>query len=87
MVSNIYCTIFVKLLIWLFYSRESKQQLLWYADAGYLSDPHKARSQTGCVFHCNGTAISCRSVKQIMMVTSSNHSEILAIHEANHECI
>ena len=28
----------------LFYSRESKQQLLGYADAGYLSDPHKGRS-------------------------------------------
>ena len=28
----------------LFYSKESKQQLLGYADAGYLSDPHKARS-------------------------------------------
>ncbi|RVW34987.1 Copia protein [Vitis vinifera] len=25
----------------LFYSKESKQQLLGYADAGYLSDPHK----------------------------------------------
>ena len=28
----------------LFYSKESKQQLLGYADVGYLSDPHKARS-------------------------------------------
>ena len=28
----------------LFYSRKSKQQLLGYADAGYLSDPHKGRS-------------------------------------------
>ena len=28
----------------LFYSKESKQQLLGYADAGYLSDSHKARS-------------------------------------------
>ena len=42
----------------LFYSRESKQQLLGYADAGYLSDLHKGRSQTGYVFNCNGTVIS-----------------------------
>ena len=28
----------------LLYSKESKQQLLGYAYAGYLSDPHKARS-------------------------------------------
>ena len=65
----------------LFYSRESNQQLLGYADVGYLSDPHKGRSQTGYVFNCNGTAISWRSVKQTMVATSSNHSEILAIHE------
>ncbi|RVW31501.1 Copia protein [Vitis vinifera] len=54
-----------------------KQQLLGYADAGYLSDSHKGRSQTGYVFNCNGTAISWRSVKQTMVATSSNHSEIL----------
>ena len=34
----------------LFYSRESKQQLLRYADAGYISDLHKDRSQTGMCF-------------------------------------
>ena len=33
----------------LFYSNKSKEKLLGYADAGYLSDPHKARSQTGYV--------------------------------------
>ena len=32
------------------YSRESKQQLLRYADAGYISDLHKDRSQTGMCF-------------------------------------
>ena len=42
----------------LFYSKESKQQLLGYADAGYLSNPYKARSQTGYVFNCNGTTIT-----------------------------
>ena len=58
----------------LFYSRESKQQLLGYAaDAGYLSDPHEGRSQTRYVFSCNGTTISWRFVKQTMVATSSNH--------------
>ena len=42
----------------LFYSRESKQQLLGYADVGYLSDPYKGRSQIVYVFNCNGTTIS-----------------------------
>ena len=71
----------------LFYSNKSKEKLLGYADAGYLSDPHKARSQTEYVFNYNRTTISWRSVKQTMMATSSNHSEIIAIHEASRECI
>ena len=40
-----------------FYSRESKQQLLGYADTGYLSDPHMAISQTMCVLNYNGATI------------------------------
>ena len=40
----------------LFYSKEST--LKGYADSGYLSDPHKARSQTEYVFTCGNTAIS-----------------------------
>ena len=57
----------------LFYSNESKKQLFGYADAGYLSNPHKVIPQTGFVFNCNGTAISWRSFKQTMVATSSNH--------------
>ena len=55
-------------------SKESKSQLIGYADAGYLSDPHKARSQMGYVFTYSGTTISWRSVKQTMLATSLNHS-------------
>nr|GEU53425.1 retrovirus-related Pol polyprotein from transposon TNT 1-94 [Tanacetum cinerariifolium] len=47
----------------LFYSNNSKQGLIGYADACYLSDPHKARFQTGYVFLNGGTAISRRSQK------------------------
>ena len=47
----------------LFYSNKSKEKLLGYADEGYLSEQHKARSQTGYVFNYNGTAILWRSVK------------------------
>ncbi|KAL4031307.1 hypothetical protein IC575_009583 [Cucumis melo] len=71
----------------LFYSNKSNFDLVSYADAGYLSNPHKARSQTGYLFTCGGTAISWRSVKQTMTATSSNHAEILAIHEASRECV
>ncbi|KAL4020715.1 hypothetical protein IC575_019496 [Cucumis melo] len=69
------------------YSNKSNFDLVGYPDAGYLSDPYKARSQTGYLFTCGGTAISWRSVKQTIMVTSSNHVEILAIHEASKECV
>ena len=33
------------------------------------------------------TIISWRSVKQILVATLSNHSEIIAIHEVSWECI
>ena len=71
----------------LLYSKESNEQLFGYDNAGYLSDPHKARSQTRYVFNCNGTAISWRSFKKTLVATSSNHYEIITIHEASRECI
>ena len=56
-----------------FYSKESKQQLFGYTDVGYLSDPHKAKSQTRYMFNYNGTAMSWRSFKQTMVASSLNH--------------
>lgn len=70
----------------LFFPNSSKQGLIGYADAGYLSDPHKARSQTGYVFMNGGTAISWRSQKQTLVATSSNHAEVIALNEASREC-
>ena len=54
---------------------------------GYLSDPHKARSQTCYLFTCGGNVISCHFVKQTLVATYSNHAEIIAIYKASHECI
>ncbi|XP_070017210.1 secreted RxLR effector protein 161-like [Nicotiana sylvestris] len=71
----------------LFYSNEFKSEMIGYADAGYLSDPHKAQSQTGYLFTYGGTTISWRSMKQTIAATYSNHAEIIAIHEASRECI
>jgi hypothetical protein len=42
----------------LFYRKDTKSKLVGYANAGYLSDPHKARSQSRYVFIYGGTAIS-----------------------------
>ncbi|KAG7584504.1 Reverse transcriptase RNA-dependent DNA polymerase [Arabidopsis suecica] len=71
----------------LFYPRNSAFGLVGFADAGYLSDPHKSRSQTGYVFTIGGTAISWRSQKQTLVATSSNHAEMIALHEACRECM
>ena len=70
-----------------FYSKTLEPQFFGYAVVGYLSDPHKARSQTGFIFTYVNTAISWRSVNQTMVPTSSNHSEILVMHEASRECV
>ena len=69
----------------LFYSKEST--LKGYADSGYLSDPHKACSQIRYAFTCGNISISWRSIKQTLTATSSNHFEIIALHEASHESV
>ena len=71
----------------LYYSMESKSQLIGYADARYLLDPHKAQSQIWYAFTCTNVAISYKSVKQTMVVAFSNHSEILAIYEVGREYV
>ena len=47
----------------LFYPEEFKTKLIDYADAEYLSDPHKALSQARYVFACGGTIIFWLSLK------------------------
>ena len=69
------------------YINNPNDVLIGFADAGYLSDPHKGRSQTGYVFTMGNTAISWRSTKQSLVATSSNHDEIIALHEAVRECV
>ncbi|KAM1529029.1 hypothetical protein ACFX1Z_018287 [Malus domestica] len=50
--------------------------LIGYADAGYMFNSHRARSQIGYVFILGDTAISRRSTKQMLVATSSNHAEV-----------
>ena len=71
----------------LFYQKNQDPTLVGYIDAGYLSDPHNARSQTGFVFLHGGTAISWKSSKQTLVATSTNHSEIISLYEASRECV
>jgi hypothetical protein len=60
--------------------------LIGYADAGYLSDPHNGKSHTSFMFLHRGTTISWKSCKQTLIGTFTNHSEIIALYEAAHEC-
>ena len=71
----------------LYYSNVSKHELVGYVDAGFLSDPHNGKSQTSYLFTCGGVTISWRSMKQTISATSSNHVEIIVIHEASRECV
>jgi hypothetical protein len=71
----------------LFFLKNHDLTMVRYADAGYQSDPHNAKSQSGFVFLCGGIAISWRSCKQTLVTTSTNHSEIIALYEAARECV
>ena len=86
-VKHILCYLKCTLDMRLFYPNENKTDLIGYADAGFRSDPHVGRSQISYLFTCGGTAISWRSIKQTISATSSNHAEILAMHEASGECV
>ncbi|XP_074299319.1 secreted RxLR effector protein 161-like [Silene latifolia] len=69
----------------LFFPNMSRENLVGFADAGYLSILIMPDHKWICVYR-GGIAISWRSMKQTITATSSNHSEILAIHEASREC-
>jgi hypothetical protein len=86
-VKNIFRYLIGTIDLGLFYKINQDKSLIGYTDAGYLSDPHEARSQTGFVFLHGGTAISWKSSKQTLIATSTNHSEIIALFEASRECV
>jgi hypothetical protein len=69
---------------WTFLQKGLNSNIIGYTDAGYLSDPHNGRSQTGFVFLHNETTMSWKSFKQTLVTTSTNHSEIVvALYEAS----
>jgi hypothetical protein len=70
----------------LYFQKNQDSKLIRYADAGYLSDPLNARSQSGYVFLHSGTAISWKSCKQTLVAASTNHLEIIVLYEASCEC-
>lgn len=71
----------------LYFPSHASHDLIGFADAGYLSDPNDAESQTGYVLLQGSTAISWKSTKQTLTTISSNHVEIIALYEASRECL
>jgi hypothetical protein len=69
----------------LFFQRNQESDLIGYADADYLSNPQNGRSQTKFVFLHGWTAISWKSIKQTLIATPTNHSEIIVLYEALRE--
>jgi hypothetical protein len=69
----------------LYYSRGGVPEITGYADAGFKSDKETGRSQTGYIFLKNNAPISWKSQKQTTTATSTNHSEVIAFHEATRE--
>ncbi|XP_068317053.1 secreted RxLR effector protein 161-like [Pyrus communis] len=53
---------------------------------GYSSDSYEAHSQMGYVFTVGGIAVSWRLTKHSLVAISSNHAEILTLHEATWNC-
>jgi hypothetical protein len=66
-------------------SEKGDLTMVGYVDASYMSNPHNARPQTGFVFLCGGAAVSWQSVKQTLVATSTNHSEIISLYEATRD--
>ena len=73
--------------IGLFYKVGEDSNIKGYVDAGYLSDPHKEKSQTCYVYLRQGTTISWKSMKHSLTTTSPNRSKIIALHKASRECV
>ena len=71
----------------LHYTRDQTLGLTGYADAGYKSDVKTGKSQTRYVFIKNNAPILWKSVKQTVTATLTNHSELLAFHEATRELV
>ena len=69
------------------YTKGGQEEITGYADAGFKSDEIFGKSQTGYIFLKNNALITWKSVKQTVTATSTNHSELVAFHEAAREAI
>ena len=71
----------------LHYTKDAESAIVDYADSGFKTDEINGKSQTGYIFLKNGAPISWKFVKQTITTTSTNHAELLALHEAAREAV
>ena len=71
----------------LHYTKDGTSEIVGYVDAGYKSDVDFGKSQTGYIFLQNNAPISWKFIKQTVTATSTNHSELIAFHEATREAV
>lgn len=71
----------------LYYQKTNNSEIVGFADSGFRIDKIADRSQIRYIFLKNGAPISWKYVKQTVTATLTNHTELLAFHEATRESV
>ncbi|GJZ88688.1 retrovirus-related pol polyprotein from transposon TNT 1-94, partial [Tanacetum coccineum] len=58
-----------------------------YTDAGYPTDAHDLKSQTGYVFVLNGGVVDWKSAKKSIFATSFAEAEYIATYDVTKEAV
>ncbi|GJU84582.1 hypothetical protein Tco_1292128 [Tanacetum coccineum] len=75
--------------MFLVYGGEIKRELRvsCYTNAGYLTDDHDLKSQTGYVFILNRGAVDWKNAKQSIFATSSAEAGYIVAYDASQEAV
>jgi hypothetical protein len=71
----------------LLYTQGGTTEIIGYANAGFRSNETSGKSLTWYIFLKNNAPIVWKSVKQMVTATSTNHSKLIAFHEATREAV
>ena len=67
--------------------KDTNEEITGYVDSGFRTNEALGKSPIGYIFIKNEAPVSWKSAKQIVMVTSTNHAELLVFHEASREVV
>lgn len=62
-------------------------EIIGYANSGFKTNETTEKFQTWYIFLKNGAPILWKPIKQTVTTTSTNHAELLALHEASREVV